>query len=89
MKYAAEIGSVAMIYMPSFIQIFSAGVQKLIGADTQTHKQHGDLVSLLLYFQNKESRLKTVVQPLLVFLTILYNISTACNKQSSQPFVMF
>jgi hypothetical protein len=30
MKYAAEIGSVAMIYIPSFIQI-SSGIQKLMG----------------------------------------------------------
>jgi hypothetical protein len=46
MKYAAEMGSVAMIYIPSFIKIDS-GIQKLIGgicrhADTQkgwsTHK---------------------------------------------------
>jgi hypothetical protein len=25
---------------------------------TQTHRQHGDLISLLLVFQNRESRLK-------------------------------
>jgi hypothetical protein len=48
-----------MIYTPSFIKIGS-GIQKLIGDDTQTHKhrQHCDLISLLLFFQNKESRLK-------------------------------
>jgi hypothetical protein len=32
------MGSGAVIYLPSFIKIGS-GVQKLIGADTQTHKQ--------------------------------------------------
>jgi hypothetical protein len=30
MKYAAEIGSGAMVYIPSFIKI-SAGIEKLIG----------------------------------------------------------
>jgi hypothetical protein len=44
MKYTAEMGSGAMIYIPSLIKIGS-GI-------------HGDLVSLLLFFQNKESRLK-------------------------------
>jgi hypothetical protein len=37
MKYAFEMGSGAMIYIPSFIKIGS-GIQKLIGGytDTQT-----------------------------------------------------
>jgi hypothetical protein len=35
MKYAVEMGSGAMIYIPSFIKIGSA-IQKLIGVDTQT-----------------------------------------------------
>jgi hypothetical protein len=48
MKYAVEMGSGAMIYIPSFINIGS-GNQKLIG-DTQTQRQQGDLISLLLYF---------------------------------------
>jgi hypothetical protein len=56
MKYAAEIGSGAMIYIPSFINIGS-GIQKLIGGDTQKHRQHGDLISLLLFFQNEEGSL--------------------------------
>jgi hypothetical protein len=35
MKYAVEIGSGAMIYIPSFIKIGSV-IKKLIGGDTQT-----------------------------------------------------
>jgi hypothetical protein len=35
MKYAVEMGSGAIIYIPSFIKINSA-IQKLIGGDTQT-----------------------------------------------------
>jgi hypothetical protein len=36
MKCAVEMGSGAMIYIPSFIKTGS-GVQKLIRGDTQTH----------------------------------------------------
>jgi hypothetical protein len=46
MVYAVEMGSVAMIYIPSFIKIGS-GIQELTGGDTQTHRQHGDRISLL------------------------------------------
>jgi hypothetical protein len=56
MKYAVEIGSGAMIYIPSFIKIDS-GIQKFIGR-IHRHSEHGDLISLHLFFQNKESRLK-------------------------------
>jgi hypothetical protein len=41
----------------SFIKI-SSGIQKLIRGDIQTDRQHGDRISLFLFFQNKESRLK-------------------------------
>jgi hypothetical protein len=49
MKYAVEMGSGAMIYMSSFIKTGS-GIQKFIGRSTQTHSQHGNLISLVLYF---------------------------------------
>jgi hypothetical protein len=45
MKYAVEMGSGAMIYIPNFIKIGSA-IQKLMGGRTQ----HGDLINLLLFF---------------------------------------
>jgi hypothetical protein len=49
MKYAVEMGSGAMIYILSFIKIGS-GIQKLMGGrDSQTHRQHGDLISQLLF----------------------------------------
>jgi hypothetical protein len=38
MKYAVEMGSGAMIYIPSFIKIGS-GIQKLIREDTHTDTQ--------------------------------------------------
>jgi hypothetical protein len=45
--------------IPSFIKIGS-GIQNLIGGDTQTHRQDEDCISLVLFFQNKESRLKNM-----------------------------
>jgi hypothetical protein len=56
MKYAVEMASSAMIYIPSFMKICS-DIQKLIGEDSEAHRQHGDLISLLLFFCNNESRL--------------------------------
>jgi hypothetical protein len=56
LKYTVEMGSGATIYASSFIKIGSA-IQNLM-RDSQTHRQRGDLISLLLFFQNKESRLK-------------------------------
>jgi hypothetical protein len=54
-KYAVEIVSGAVIYIRSFIKSDS-GIQKLIRG---IHRQHGDLISLLLFFfQNKEKDLK-------------------------------
>jgi hypothetical protein len=54
MKYAVAIGSGAITYIPSFIEIGSVN-QKLIRG---IHIQHGDLISSLLFFKNKESRPK-------------------------------
>jgi hypothetical protein len=45
-KYTFEIGSVAMIYISSFIEIDS-GIEKVIGGYTQIHRQDGDRISLL------------------------------------------
>lgn len=57
MKYAAEMGSSAMIYLQNFTQIGS-GTQKLIVGNTQRHRQHIDLMNLLLFFQNEECVIK-------------------------------
>jgi hypothetical protein len=38
MKYAVEMGSGAMIYIPSFIKIAS-GIQKLMKGEIQRHTQ--------------------------------------------------
>jgi hypothetical protein len=54
MKYAIEMGSGAMTYIPSFIKIGS-GIQKLIGG---IHRRHGELISPLLFFQNKVNKIK-------------------------------
>lgn len=46
MKYAVEMGSIAIIYISSFIKIGS-DTQKLMEGDTQTHRQDGNHISLL------------------------------------------
>jgi hypothetical protein len=56
-KYAVEMGLDAMLYIPSFMKNGS-GIQKLLYRDSQIHRQHGDLISLLLFLQNKKSRLE-------------------------------
>jgi hypothetical protein len=48
MKYAAEIGSGAMIHIPSLIKI-GFRHSKVNSGDSQTHRQHGELISLLLF----------------------------------------
>jgi hypothetical protein len=45
MKYALEMSSDAMKYIPSFIKIGSV-IQKLTAGDTQANRQHGDRISL-------------------------------------------
>jgi hypothetical protein len=40
MKYAVDMGSGAMLYVPSFTKIVQ-GIPKLIGGDSQTRRQHG------------------------------------------------
>jgi hypothetical protein len=56
MKYAFEMGSGAMIYIPYFIKTGS-GIQKLIeGTHRHSDTPHGDRI--ILFSRNKESRLK-------------------------------
>jgi hypothetical protein len=43
----------AAIYVPSFIK-FGSGIQKLIGRDSQAHRQHGDRISLFTFFQTTQ-----------------------------------
>jgi hypothetical protein len=47
MKYSVEMGSDAMIYIPSFIKIGSA-IQKLI------HREHGDRIGLFSFFKTRK-----------------------------------
>jgi hypothetical protein len=46
MKYAVQMGSDTMIYIPSFIEVGS-GITKLIEKDSQVHRHHGDHISHL------------------------------------------
>jgi hypothetical protein len=50
MKYAFEMGSGVMIY--------TSRRSKVDRGDSETHRLHGDNISLLLFLQNEESRLE-------------------------------
>jgi predicted alpha/beta hydrolase len=56
MKYAVKMGSGAHDIHTEFYKDW-ARYSKVDREDTQTHRQHGDRISLLLFFQNKASRL--------------------------------
>jgi hypothetical protein len=49
MKYAVEMGSGAMMYIPNVIRTGS-DIQKLMRGDAQTHREHGDCKGLLEFF---------------------------------------
>jgi hypothetical protein len=55
MKYAIEMGSDAMVYIPCFIKIGS-GIQKLIEGDTDTQTAPRSR-KLILFFKNKKIKL--------------------------------
>jgi hypothetical protein len=57
MKYAVEVGACVVIYIPSFMKIGS-GIQKLTRGIHRHTQTECDLRSLVLFFENKESRLK-------------------------------
>jgi hypothetical protein len=58
MKYAAEIDSGAMLYIPSFINISSA-IQKLTGGGYTDTQRAWWSQKPILFFQNKESGIKS------------------------------
>jgi hypothetical protein len=50
MKFIVEMDSSDMLYIPSFLRIGSR-IQKLLwGIHIQTHRQHGNLIGVLLFF---------------------------------------
>jgi hypothetical protein len=58
MKYAVELGSGAVMHLPSFVKIGS-GILKLLRGDSQRDRLYGDRISLLSFHPNKGSYLKT------------------------------
>jgi hypothetical protein len=58
MKYALEMGSGTMIYIPSFIKI-GPGIQKLIWG-IHRHTDSMEIALAYFHFQNKESKVKNL-----------------------------
>jgi hypothetical protein len=65
MTFDVGTGSCVMIYIPSFIKIGS-GIQMLMLGDTQTHRQHGDRISLLQESKLTKTDTKTVDRACLI-----------------------
>jgi hypothetical protein len=59
-KYAVEMGSGAIIYIPSSIKIGS-GIQKFMECG-YTYRQQGDLISLILFIFSKQGYLAQIVK---------------------------
>jgi hypothetical protein len=58
MKYTAELASYGMMHT-KFHRDRGSGVRKLLeGIHMQKRRQEGDLIRLLIFLQNKESRLQ-------------------------------
>jgi hypothetical protein len=79
MKHAVEMGSGALIYIPSFINIGSV-IQKLImggggnSRDTVTQTAWRSHKPTFIFFQNKENRLKTVKICLYLIKLMMYRL---------------
>jgi hypothetical protein len=58
-NYSVEVGSDAVIYVPSFIQIGSGSEKLIVGIHTHTHTATWSHKPTL-FFQNKECRLKNM-----------------------------
>jgi hypothetical protein len=56
-EYAVDKDLGAMVYIPTFINTGSDFQKVMERGDTRTHREHGDRISLLSFFKNKESRL--------------------------------
>jgi hypothetical protein len=65
MEYGVEIGSGAMIYIPSFMKTGSS-IQKLRGGGGLTDTQHGDRLSLLQESIGTKTRLMPLVLSVII-----------------------
>jgi hypothetical protein len=72
------MGSGAIIYIPCFINIGS-GIRSLIRGDIQTCRQYRDPISLILFIQKRESRLK-------IYLFQYANTNKLCDYQVYEAF---
>jgi hypothetical protein len=54
MEYSVDMDQDVKIYTPSFIKIGSSIQKFMRWGDTQIHRQHGDHISIISFFENNE-----------------------------------
>jgi hypothetical protein len=58
MKYAVEMSSGVVVYIDTKFHKDWFRHPKVYRGNTLTYRQHGNLINLLLFFENKESKQK-------------------------------
>jgi hypothetical protein len=76
------MGSGVIIHTPGCLKTTS-DIQMLIGG---MHRQHGDLISLLLFLQNRESRLKIINKTIMKIVTPLRQQWRQIQTSGSQKY---
>jgi hypothetical protein len=79
MKNAAQMSSGAIIIIRSFIKNVSS-IQKLMGGQTYTHRQPADVIRLLWFLKNMESRL--------IKTTTIYNVQNIDHSSLTVHFIL-
>jgi hypothetical protein len=74
MKYTVEVISCGVIDIINF-EMTVSDIQKLLGGiHIQTHRQQGDITSLHLFLQIKESRIR-IPKSIFKHITVTFNIN--------------
>jgi hypothetical protein len=65
------------------------GHLKIGRGESQTHRQHGDLISLLLFFKNNESWLKTAQRHVTLAHTIPEALKSGITRNNNHQHIPF
>lgn len=74
MKYADQMRSGAIMYVPNFIRLVKA-LKIWWGIHIHTHTHKGNLISLVLFFQNNENRLMIATSASVVVVAVVVSSS--------------